>query len=97
MEIEKDLEIEAEHPFLVVRGWLIVCGLALAFLIYGLVMFSVVGDKGPPDWSFGNVEDIPGESIYSTTPGVRGPSAIPEPQHVNQAPPLFRPEGTQGK
>ncbi len=41
-------------------------GLAVFFLIWGLTIFFVVGDKGPPGWDFGTVQDIPGESPYST-------------------------------
>ena len=70
------------------RGWFIVCGLALLFLIYGLFMFLVVGDKGPPDWDFAVVEDIPGQSVYSTHPGPPAKTAEPEPQHVSGKPPL---------
>ena len=70
------------------KGWLIVCTLAILFLIYGVFMYFVVGDKGPPDWNFGNVEDIPGQSVYSTHPAVRGAACTPEPQHVSQKPPL---------
>ena len=43
------------------KGWFYVCGLALFFLLYGLFMFYMIGDKGPPGWDFGIVEDIPGE------------------------------------
>ena len=70
------------------KAWLIVCTLAILFLIYGVFMFFFVGDKGPPDWNFGNVEDIPGQSVYSTHPSVGGTASAPEPQHVSQKPPL---------
>ena len=69
------------------QSWFIVCGLAFLFLIYGLFMFLAVGDKGPPDWDFGSVEDIPGQSAYSTHPGAPGTIAEPEPQHVSGKPP----------
>ena len=41
------------------RSWLIVIGIALLFLCWGLFVFLTVGDKGPPRWDFGVVEDIP--------------------------------------
>jgi hypothetical protein len=69
------------------KGWLYVCGLALFFLIYGLFMFYMIGDKGPPGWDFGTAEDIPGESVYSTNQPITGGTAAPEPQHVSQKPP----------
>jgi hypothetical protein len=44
----------------------IVVGMALLFFIWGLTIFFTVGDKGSPSWDFGTVQDIPGESPYST-------------------------------
>jgi hypothetical protein len=44
----------------------IVVGMALLFFIWGLAIFFTVGDKGSPSWDFGTVQDIPGESPYST-------------------------------
>jgi hypothetical protein len=74
------------------RSWMIILGIAILFLCYGLFMFFVVGDKGPPVWDFGVVEDIPGESIYSTHPG----KSAPEPQHVSQKSPQAGVEGKKG-
>jgi len=70
------------------RSWAMVCGLALAFLLYGLFMFIVVGDKGPPGWDFSTVEDIPGKSEYSTFPEPGDTPQEPEPQHVSGKPAL---------
>ncbi len=70
------------------KGWIIVCTLAFLFLIYGVFMYFVVGDKGSPPWDFGTVEDVPGQSVYSTHPAVGGAASAPEPQHVSQRPPL---------
>ena len=46
----------------------IIVGLVIAvlFLLWGLFIFFMVGDKGPPSWDFGVMEDIPGQSPYST-------------------------------
>jgi hypothetical protein len=68
-----------------IRSWLIILAMAILFLCYGLFMFLVVGDKGPPAWDFGTVADIPGESAYSTH-SLGAPEA--EPQHVSQKPAL---------
>jgi hypothetical protein len=65
----------------VVRGFLIVSLIAALFLGYAIFMYVAIGDKGPPDWDFGSVEDTPGQSVYST--GQPGPT---EPQHVAQEP-----------
>ncbi len=84
----RDRQIEREDGHLVLRGWLIVIAITLAVLVNGLFMFFTIGDKGPPDWDFGTVEDIPGQSIYSTNPAIPGPAGIPQPQHVNEKPAL---------
>jgi hypothetical protein len=68
------------------RGWLIVGTMALLFLFYGFFMYFVVGDKGPPPWNFGVVEDVPGQSSYSTHPPRQGKGTEPEPQHVSKKP-----------
>jgi hypothetical protein len=63
------------------RGWLIVVGVALLFLVWGLFIYFAIGDKGPPPWDFNVVKDIPGQSPVSTEPkGAAGPF----PQHVDR-------------
>ncbi len=69
------------------KAWFFVIGLAVLFLIYGFFMFFTIGDKGPPGWDFGDVEDIPGKSIYSTSPQPAGNTGEPEPQHISNRPP----------
>jgi hypothetical protein len=44
----------------------IALALAVFFFVWGLTIFFTVGEKGPPSWDFGIVQDIPGESPYST-------------------------------
>ncbi len=85
-EEKKRTEESPEHfRRMVFHGWLIVCGIAVAFVLYGLFAFFVIGDKQPADWDFGGIEDIPGESVYSTFP-YRGRTEEPEPQHVDGKP-----------
>lgn len=81
-------EMEREEGGKNFKAWFIVCTLAILLLIYGVFMYFVVGDKGPPPWDFGTVEDVPGQSVYSTQPTVGGTAPAPEPQHVSQKPPL---------
>jgi len=49
-----------------IRDWLIPIAIAALFLFWGLLIYCLVGDKGPAPWNFGVVEDIPGQSPYST-------------------------------
>jgi flagellar basal body-associated protein FliL len=69
-----------------IKLWTLVCGIALAFLAYGLIMFWYIGDKGPPDWDFGVIEDTPGKSEFSTNSDQAGSSKPPEQQHVAEKP-----------
>ena len=48
------------------RSWMIVIAMTFLFLLWGLFIFFAVGDKGSPPWNFGVVEDVPGQSPYST-------------------------------
>jgi len=48
------------------RSWMIIIAMTFLFLLWGLFIFFAVGDKGPPSWNFGVVEDVPGQSPYST-------------------------------
>jgi len=69
-----------------IRSLIIVMAIALSFLAWGLLIFFSVGDKGSPSWDFGIVQDIPGESVYSTHGTVPGTASEPDPQHVSQKP-----------
>jgi hypothetical protein len=62
------------------RSWAVVLGIALAFLLWGLLVYSSVGDKGPPGWDFDVVPDVPGQSPYSTHHTKRLPTLIPSPE-----------------
>jgi hypothetical protein len=84
--MDENRDDQKQELWMEMRGWLFVCGLALFFLLYGLLMFFIIGDKGPPEWDFGALKDIPGDSIYSTNKPVTGGMAGPEPQHVAQKP-----------
>ncbi len=48
------------------KDWLVPITIAVLFLLWGLLIFFMVGNKGQPPWDFGVVEDIPGQSPYST-------------------------------
>jgi hypothetical protein len=90
-------ECQSAERKAVLRGWVYVCGLALIFLLYGLFMFYMIGDKGPPGWDFGTVEDVPGQSIYSTHSGAASTLPDPEPQHVSERPSLAVIDAERGK
>jgi hypothetical protein len=89
------------------RSWLVVFGIAFAFLLWGFLVYYTVGDKGAPAWDFGVVQDIPGQSPYSTHQTKRLPHLVPPKetgangvigQHVKEGPGktgATRPQGGQ--
>jgi hypothetical protein len=86
-ERKKRTEDNPEHfRRMIFRGWFIVCGIAVAFVLYGLFAFFVIGDREPADWDFGEIEDTPGQSVHSTYP-YRGVTEDPETQHVDRKTP----------
>lgn len=73
----------------------IVVAMAVCFFCWGLMIFFTVGEKGPPAWDFGTMQDIPGQSPYSThsikevadlTPLPVETRVVVEPQHVDEPP-----------
>ncbi|MGD9034435.1 MAG: hypothetical protein PVH02_17325 [Desulfobacteraceae bacterium] len=56
--------------------WVVILLCMLLILIQGIFAFSVVGDRGQPDWDYRPVRDVPGESPYSMY------EKLPYPQHV---------------
>jgi hypothetical protein len=86
--MDRDEKMRDDDARTGVKGWIIAAGLALLFLLYGLSMYLVVGDKGPPEWDFGAIPDIPGQSVYSTSPEPAGNDGEPGLQHVSKTPPL---------
>jgi hypothetical protein len=77
-------------------NWIYVAVMAFSFIFYGLLLFFVIGDKGSPVWDYAVVEDVPGESVYSTNTGPSPSGLIPSPrqyervirQHVMERPPV---------
>jgi len=85
--------MQADHPASTeeerssARTWGIITGIAAAFFLWGMLIFFVIGDKGPPDWDFSVIPDVPGESAYSThSPyrphGLTSAPSVVDPQHV---------------
>jgi hypothetical protein len=62
--MERPVVEQKENP--TIKDWLVPIAIAVLFLLWGLLIFFMVGNKGQPPWDFGVVEDIPGQSPYST-------------------------------
>ena len=97
------MSVEETSP---IKTWTIIAGIAATFLLWGLILFFVIGDKGPLDWDFSVIPDIPGESTYSTMNPERPHGLAPsieanpvEPQHVMGPPTGYQSQAVekQGK
>ena len=73
---------ETGHKPSTLVTWAVILFCVLLILIQGLFAFSVVGDRGQPDWDYRPVKDVPGESPYAMY------EKLPYPQHV---------KGTEGE
>jgi len=73
---------ETGHKASTLVTWGVILLCVLLILIQGLFAFSVVGDRGQPDWDYRPVKDVPGESPYAMY------EKLPYPQHV---------KGTEGE
>ena len=82
---EAEMDEERKFRRMVFHGWIVVCAIAALFAAYGFLAFFIIGDKGPPDWDYGSIKDVPGQSVYSTYP-YRAHAGAPEPQHVDRRP-----------
>ena len=50
-----------------IASYFVPVSIALLFLGWGFLLFSLIGDKWPPQWYYGSVPDVPGQSVYSTS------------------------------
>ncbi|MGA9235180.1 MAG: hypothetical protein WBV91_10165 [Desulfobacterales bacterium] len=75
-ELEVGPTLPKEHTL---RIWIVVALLLVLIVSKGLFSYFVVGDLGMPDWNYGAVADIPGESPYAIY------APLPHPQHVRGA------------
>jgi hypothetical protein len=73
---------ETGHRASTLVTWAVILLCVLLILIQGLFAFSVVGNRGQPDWDYRPVKDVPGESPYAMY------ETLPYPQHV---------KGTEGE
>lgn len=67
---------ESAHKESTLVTWVVIILCMLLILIQGLFSFSVVGDRGQPDWDYRPIKDVPGESPYAMY------EKLPYPQHV---------------
>ncbi|UCB48271.1 MAG: hypothetical protein JSW56_14125 [Deltaproteobacteria bacterium] len=67
---------QTPHKESTLATWVVIILCVLLILIQGLFAFSVVGDRGQPNWDYRPVKDVPGESPYAMY------QKLPYPQHV---------------
>ena len=70
------------------RSVAVILAIVAVFWAWGLAVFTLVGDKGPPGWDFSVVPDVPGASPYSVEVPRGRIAPVPPlvPQHVPGTP-----------
>jgi hypothetical protein len=81
----------SEEKRSLIKTWSIIGGIAVGFLAWGLLIYSVIGDKGPPGWDFSVIPDIPGQASYFTYSPTRPTGLAPSPE-----PPYVEPQHVMG-
>lgn len=88
------------HPNRPIMAWLIIIGLAVVTIGWGVFNFLLIPDT-ERRWDYGQLPDAPGESIYSTQPIPRTAAPISqfdmpaEPEQQSTQPAATRPGGQQ--
>lgn len=65
-----------EHSISSARAWLLVAAMVGIVFFQGWLAYTLIGDRGQPDWDYRPVPDVYGESPYAMYP------PVPYPQHV---------------
>lgn len=63
-----------------VRTWLLVAAMVGIVFFQGWLAYTLIGDRGQPDWDYRPVADVYGESPYAMYPPVPYPQHVREPQ-----------------
>ncbi len=63
---ERNADESGLYRKMTIHGWAIIIAIAVIFVLYGLFSYFYIGYREPPDWDFGQIEDVPGQSAYST-------------------------------
>jgi hypothetical protein len=72
--------MDPEHRVSTFKTWLLVAAMVGVVFFQGWLAFTVIGDRGQPDWDYRPVPDVPGESPYALY------APVPFPQHVSRPP-----------
>ncbi len=60
--------------------WWVVGMIAGVFLAYSAIAYFYIGQRWPPPWRYGAVQDVPGQSIYSSREAQEAAALAPVPQ-----------------
>lgn len=61
------LKYEEHREFPLYLGWAILLALSIGLVAWCMVLMMLIPDV-PRQWDFGQLPDVPGESVYSTLP-----------------------------
>ena len=72
----------AEHQPSIVKSLLLILFMVGIVIFKGWLAYTVIGDRGQPDWDYRPIRDVPGESGYAIADPYH---PLPYGQHVRGA------------
>ena len=61
------------------KTWLLILFFVAIVTFQGWLAYTLIGDRGQPDWDYRPIKDVPGESPYAIADPYH---PLPYPQHV---------------
>lgn len=56
---------QTEHKTSAAKTWLLIVCMVGWVAFKGWLAFTIIGDRGQPDWDYRPIRDVPGESAYA--------------------------------
>ena len=63
------------------KTWLLILFFVAMVTFQGWLAYTLIGDRGQPDWDYRPIKDVPGESPYAIADPYH---PLPYPQHVRK-------------
>jgi len=70
---------DSQHSLSAFKTWLLILFFVAIVTFQGWLAYTLIGDRGQPDWDYRPIKDVPGESPYAIADPYH---SLPYPQHV---------------
>jgi hypothetical protein len=70
---------DPQHSISASKTWLLILFFVAIVTFQGWLAYTLIGDRGQPDWDYRPIKDVPGASPYAIADPYH---PLPYPQHV---------------